>query len=114
MYGLFALDGAVNEDIEVVAAFGGNSDKLLIAAVIVNQCCVSLWGKGWRFFFFLHNYVAVVGRIICGRLCGCSLRIGRDRKTAHKDKGGTKGSHGLFQFILHLYFPPVLRSLPFR
>ena len=38
MYGLFALGGAVNEDIEIVAAFGGNSDKLLIAAVIVNQC----------------------------------------------------------------------------
>ena len=37
MYGLFALGGAVNEDIEIVAAFGGNSDKLLIAAVIVNQ-----------------------------------------------------------------------------
>ena len=45
MYGLFALGSAVNEDIEVIAAFGGNSDKLLIAAVIVNQCCVSLWGK---------------------------------------------------------------------
>lgn len=51
MYGLFALGGAVNEDIEIVAAFGGNSDKLLIAAVIVNQCCVSLWGKGRRFLF---------------------------------------------------------------
>ena len=70
--------------------------------------------KGRRFLFFLHNYVAVVGRVPCGRLCGCALCIGRDRKTAHKDKGGTKGSHGLFQFILHLHFPPVLRSLPLR
>lgn len=75
MYGLFALDGAVNEDIEIVAAFGGNSDKLLIAAVIVNQCCVSLWGKGRRFLFFLHNHAAVVGRVPGVRLCGCALCI---------------------------------------
>ena len=114
MYGLFSHGGAVNEDIEIVAAFGGNSDKLLIAAVIVNQCCVSLWGKGRRFLFFLHNHAAVISCVLCGRLCGCALCIGRDRKTAHKDKGGTKGSHGLFQFILHLHFPPVLRSLPLR
>ena len=86
---------------------------LLIAAEIVYQCCVSFWGKGRRFRFF-HHYIAVVGRVLCGWLCGCSLCIGRDRKTAHKDKGGTKGSHGLFEFIFHLHCPPVLRSLPLR
>ena len=46
MYGLFALGGAVNEDIEVIAAFGGNSDKLLIAAVIVNQCAFPFGVRG--------------------------------------------------------------------
>jgi len=113
MYGLFPLGCPVNENIKIVAAFGGNSDKLLIAAKIVYQCCIALWGKGRRFRFF-HNNIAVVGRVLCGWLCGCPLCIGRDRKTAHKDKGGTKGSHGLFQFILHLHFPPVLHSLRLR
>ena len=46
MDGVFALVVPVNEDIEVVAAFGRYRDKLLVAAEIVHKGCVPVGGKG--------------------------------------------------------------------
>ena len=68
MDGVFALVVPVNEDIKIVPGFGGNCDKLLIAAEIVNKGRVPLRRKGCGFFGFLIDNAAVVGRVSGGLL----------------------------------------------
>src|SRR5699024_9804156 len=88
MYGVFALVVPVNEDIKIVPGFGSNSDKLLIAAEIVNKGRVPLRRKGCGFFGFLIDNAAVVGRVSGGllrRLCKSG-----NGKAAHEHKGGAK------------------------
>ena len=61
------------------------------------QDIILLWEKYWLEYINAFNkLVAELPDSIV------TVYVGR-----HKDKGGTKGSHGLFQFILHLHFPPV-------
>ena len=107
MDGIFPLGCPVNDNVKIVAAFAFHDDKLLILGSVpvdvVHKGHVALRGKGLRFGF--HDYAAVVGFLRRG------LRVGSNRKAAHKDKGGAKYGKACKDFILHLHCPPVPHSL---
>ena len=88
----------------IVAAFGGNGNELLVAAVVVHKSSVPVRGKGRRVLGFFHNNARIVGGVVLRRLCK-----GGNRKAAHEHKGGTKRGQSPFDFILHSLRPPVLR-----
>ena len=88
MYGVFALGGAVNDDVKVVAVFALHNDKLLVlggfSLNIVNQRQITVRRKGLRLGF--NNHVAVVGGYVLAAAC-----IGGNGKAAQEDKGGKQG-----------------------
>jgi len=122
MDGIFPVLGAVNDDVKIVATFGNDGDKLLVAGrftrYIVHKGHIPVRGKGLRLiaarrFFRLGfrrgGFLGYGGRRVVAFIA--TARISGNRKAAHDNQCGKQyGKLSDYLFILHCRCPPVRRG----
>ena len=113
MDGIFPVLGAVNDDVKIVATFGNDGDKLLVAGrftrYIVHKGHIPVRGKGLRLiaarrFFRLGfrrgGFLGYGGRRVVAFIA--TARISGNRKAAHDNQCGKQyGKLSDYLFILH-------------